>query len=101
MDTAKRVFSGTTYILRNGKNTVHMSPIELMECNCISYSVYMFFNCSGCVFVQLGNFLLFINSESSRNGSKIRRGPFPFIPLATLEVEAPPYTGSPLCGTTD
>ena len=83
MDTAKRVSSGTTYILRNGKNTVHMSPIELKECNYISYSVYMFFKCSGCVFVQLGHFLLSYNSESSRNGSKVRRGPFPFIPLAT------------------
>ena len=100
MDTAKWVSSGTTYILRNGKNTVHMSPIELMECNYISYSVYIFYKCTGGVFVQLGNFLLFI-SESSRNGSKVRRGPFPFIPLATLEVEGPPSTGSPLCGTTE
>ena len=58
MDTAKRVSSGTTYILRNGKNTVHMSPIELMECIYISYGVYMFFKCSGSVFVQLGHFLL-------------------------------------------
>ena len=80
MDTAKRVSSGTTDLLRNGKNTMHMSPIELKECNYISYSVYMCFKCSGCVFVQLG-FLL--NSESSRNGSKVSLGPFPFIPLAT------------------
>ena len=58
MDTAKRVSSGITYLLRNGKNTVHMSPIELKECNSISYSVYMCFKCSGCVFVQLGHFLL-------------------------------------------
>ena len=59
MDTAKRVSSGTTYLLRNGKNTVHMSPIELKECNYISYSVYnMCFKCSGCVYVQLGHFLL-------------------------------------------
>ena len=58
MDTANRVSSGTTYLLRNGKNTVHMSPIELKECNYISYSVYMCFKCSGCVYVQLGHFLL-------------------------------------------
>ena len=102
MDTAKRVSSGTTYLLRNGKNTVHMSQIELKECNYISYSVYMCFGCSGCVYyVQLRLFCFLLNSESSRNGSKVRRGPFPFIPLATLDVEAPPYTGSPLCGTTE
>ena len=59
MDTAKRVSSGTTYLLRNGKNTVQMSLIELKECNYnISYSVYMCFKCSGCAFVQLGHFLL-------------------------------------------
>ena len=99
MDTAKRVSSGTTYLLRNGKNTVHMSPIELIkECNYISYSVYMCFKCSGCVYVQLGHFL---NSESSRNGSKVRRGPFPFIPLATPRCGTPPYTKSPLCGITE
>ena len=59
MDTAKRVSSGTTYLLRNGKKTVHMSPIELKECNYISYSVYICVSmCSGCVFVQLGHVLL-------------------------------------------
>ena len=58
MDTAKRVSSGTIYLLRNGKNTVHMSPIELKECKYISYSVYMCFKCSGCVYIQLGHFLL-------------------------------------------
>ena len=58
MDTAKRVSSGTTYLLRNMKNTVYMSPIELKECNYISYCVYMCFKCSGGVFVQLGHFLL-------------------------------------------
>ena len=42
MDTVKRVSSGTTYLLRNGKNTVHMSPIELKECNYISYSIYIY-----------------------------------------------------------
>ena len=55
MDTAKWVSSGTIYLLRNGKNTVHMSPIELKECN---YIIYMCFKCSGCVFVQLGYVLL-------------------------------------------
>ena len=98
MDTAKRVSSGTTYLLKNGKNTVHMSPIELKECNYISYSVYMCFKCSGCVMFNSDIFCFLLNFESSRNGSKVRRGPFPFIPL---EVEAPPYTGSPLCGTTE
>ena len=80
MDTAKRVSSGTTYLLRNGKNTVHMSPIELKECNYISYSV------SSVLVVYMFNsdiFCFLLNSESSRNGSKVRRGPFPFIPLAT------------------
>ena len=99
MDTAKRVSSGTTYLLRNGKNTVHMSPIELKECNYISYICV-----SSVLVVYMFNsdiFCFLLNFESSRNGSKVRRGPFPFIPLATLEVEAPPYTGSPLCGTTE
>ena len=42
MDTAKRVSSsGTTYLLRNWKNTVHKSPIELKECNYISIVVYI------------------------------------------------------------
>ena len=58
---------------------MHMSSIELKECNYISFSVYMCFKCFGCVFVQLRHFLL--SSESSRNGSKVRRGPFPFIPI--------------------
>ena len=80
MDTVKRVSAGITYLLRNGKNTVHMSPIELKECNYISYSV------SSVLVVYLFNsdiFCFLLNSESSRNGSKVRRGPFPFIPLAT------------------
>ena len=98
---AKWVSSGTAYLLRNRKNTVHMSPIKLKECNYFSYSVYMCFKCSDCVFVQLGHVLHFLNSESSHNGSKVRRGPFPFISLATIEVESPPYTGSPLCSTTE
>ena len=85
MDTVKRVSSGTTYLLRNGKNTVHMSPIELKECNYISYSIYMCV--SSVLVVYMFNsdiFCFLLNSESSRNGSKVRRGPFPFIPLATL-----------------
>ena len=36
MDTAKRLSSGTTYLLRNGENTVHMSPTELKKCNYIT-----------------------------------------------------------------
>ena len=32
MDTAKWVSSGTTYLLRNGQNTVNMSLIKLKEC---------------------------------------------------------------------
>ena len=38
----------TTYLLRNGLNSVHMSLTKL-RCS---------FKCSGCVFVQLGIFLL-------------------------------------------
>ena len=34
-------------------------------------------------FVLLEIFCFLIKSESSHNGSKIRPGPFPFIPLAT------------------
>ena len=80
MDTAKRVSSGTTYLLRNGKNKVHMSPIELNECNYISICV------SSVLVVYLFNsdiFCFLVNSGSSHNGSMVRRGPFPFIPLAT------------------
>ena len=78
MDTAKWVSSGM-----NGKNTVHMLLIELKECNYISNSdicvsivlvVYMF---------NSDFFCFLLNSENSRNGSKVRRGPFHFIPLAT------------------
>ena len=59
MDTAKRVSSGTTYLLRNGKNTVHMSLIELKECNYKSYSVYYVFQVLWlCIYVQLGHILL-------------------------------------------
>ena len=56
MDTAKRASSWTTYLLRNGKNTVHMSPIELKDI------VHMCFKCSGCVFVNsdIFCFLLFL-----------------------------------------
>ena len=40
MDTAKWVSSGTTYLLLNGKNTVHMSLTKLKEsakvCICVS-----------------------------------------------------------------
>ena len=63
MDTAKRVSSGTIYLLRNGKNTVHMSPIELKECKYISYSVYM---CSSVLVVYIFNsdiFCFLLNSE--------------------------------------
>ena len=70
MDTAERVSSGTTYILRNGKNTVHMSPIELKECNYISYSVYIY---SSVLVVYLFNsdiFCFLINSESSCRGQR-------------------------------
>ena len=101
MDTAKRVYSGTTYLLRNGKNTVHMSPIEPKECNYISYSVCV----SSVLVVYLFNsdiFGLLLNSESSRNGSKVRRDPFPFIPLATpLEVSKLHPTPEVHCAVTE
>ena len=71
MDTAKRVSSGTTYLLRNGKK-VHMSPIELKECTHISYSVYMCFKCSGMYLFNSDIFFFLLNSESSHNGSKVR-----------------------------
>ena len=54
MDTAKRVSSGTTYLLRNGA----MSPIELKELNQLKCN--MCCKCSGCVFVQLGNFFFLL-----------------------------------------
>ena len=58
INIGKWIRRNCTYLLRNGKNTVQMSLIELKECNYISYSVYMCFKCSGCVLVQLGHFLL-------------------------------------------
>ena len=82
---AKMVSYGTTNLLRNGLNSVHMSLTELKDSDLISRSVYMCFKCSGCVFTR--NFFCFvIKSESIRNGSKVRPVPLPFIPLATLEV---------------
>ena len=88
MDTAAKMVSyGTTNLLRNGLNSVHMSLTELKDSDLISRSVCMCFKCSGCVFVLLRNFFCFvIKSESIRNGSKVRPVPLPFIPLATLEV---------------
>ena len=51
MDTAVKFVSyGTTYLLRNGLNSVHMSLTKLKDSDYISRSVYMCFKCSGCVF---------------------------------------------------
>ena len=70
MDTAKRVSSGTTtYLLRNGKNTVHMSPIEVTISAIVNICV------SSVLVVYLFNsdiFCFLLNSESSRNSSKVR-----------------------------
>ena len=60
MDTAKRVSSGTTYLLRNGKNTVNMSPTELKKCNYISI-VYIYV--SGVLVVYMFNSDIFLLSS--------------------------------------
>ena len=63
MDTAAKMVSyGTTYLLRNGLNSVHMSLTELKDSDLISRSVYMCFKCSGCVFVLLGIFVALLSS---------------------------------------
>ena len=78
----------TTYLLRNGLNSVHMSLTKLKDSDYKSAKVcIMSFKCSGCVFVQLGIFLLCYHSESIRNGSKVRPVQLPFIPLATLRYQ--------------
>ena len=73
MDTAKRVSSGTTYLLRNGqKNSAY---VAIKECNYIRYSVV-----SSVLVVYFFNsdiFCSLINSESSRNMSGQARS-FPF-----------------------
>ena len=81
MDTAKRVSSGiysetgkTQCICRQwNKRTVTISAIVSI---CVSsvLVVYLF---------NSDMFCFLLNSESSRNGSKVRRGPFPFIPVAS------------------
>ena len=99
---AKWVSYGTTYLLRNGLNSVLMSLTKLKDSDYISRSVYMCFKCSGCVFVRLRIFVCFvIKSDGIHIGSKVRPVPLPFIPLATYPrgPEAPSHTGSPLCGT--
>ena len=60
MDTAKRVSSGTTYLLRNGKNTVHMSPTELQKCNYISI---VYICVSGVLVVYMFNSDIFLLSS--------------------------------------
>ena len=91
----------TTYLLRNGLNSVHMSLTKLKDrvtksakvCICLSnvLVVYLF---------DSEFFCFLFMSEGIHNGSKVRPVQLPFIPLATLRgPEAPPHTGSPLCGS--
>ena len=72
----------TTYLLRNGLNSVHMSLTKLVTksakvCICLSnvLVVYLFHSEFFCFVIM---------SESIRNGSKVRPVQLPFIPLATL-----------------
>ena len=51
---------------------------------CVFFTIYCF-KSSDCKVFVLGIFLFLIQSESSHNGSKVRRGPFPFIPDLLLD----------------
>ena len=78
MDTAKRVSSGTTYLLRNGQKNSAYVAIELKECNYISLVYICVSSVLVVYFFNPDIFCFLINSESSHNGSKVRRGPFLF-----------------------
>ena len=99
---AKWVSSVTTYLLLKGKNIVRMSVTKLKDivtesakvCICGSnvLVVYLFYS---------DIFCFLIKSESSRNGSRVRPVPLPFIPLATPRgPELHPTPEVQLCGTT-
>ena len=98
MDTAEKLVSyGSTYLLRNGLNSVHMSLTKLKD---VTKSAKVCICLSNGLVVYLEFFCFAIKSESIRNESKVRPVPLPFIPLATLE--APKLRPTPeiqLCGT--
>ena len=73
MDTVKWVSSVASYLLRNRKKTVYMSLTKLKNS---SYSVYMGFKCTGCVYVLLG---ISFNSLKKSGSSLYGKGSGPLL----------------------